>query len=451
MTFYGEDIHREIITATEGKNLAIEVYFCIPRYFDRVMLTNQFDQFFKTLQLPGPIVYHADTHEPIADVMILVPKEPLAKSLIKLKQYIKPYIMNSVIHMLVSILANGQGDKRVMTCELRFNTRCWRVTSMSYYHPIPITDPIWVAKVLGINPQRVESPRVIDYERDSITFYSSDMMEGRINLERELSGVLITGFIDQEDGKDVLYIVLLYNSQLKEWEFPNCELNRQSSIKTSNLTLLERDTHMTFKNVITYANLAYFDQHRTHVSFILVNDSPCLVAGKRIGIPINRLVEMSHGFLKVPSYEGEIIEYGLLMQHQLIFRNIISSPKLSKVLNSIYQVSPDACQYSPSECSVCAELLVESRTLCKNGHILCGICATKISSEAGARCPMCRSFILSKTISNQLLDHFVMSEHPKEYSDRLQKIGNSNLNNFWLYNKRFQGKKISYHGRKGDQ
>lgn len=440
MSSYDERCHREMIADFQGKNLAVEVYFCLPVHFDLAMLKNHVSIFFKKLGLNDSVIHKCDYNRSFTDEEMTTPKIPLNNSNAALKKYIRPYTVDTLVHVFISILSNDTNDTKSMICEIRLNERFWKITS-SIDKSIKVSDSDWILKCFGVEEIPILPRDHEFFPSDTITFYG--VGDGILPSNDALE-LLIVGYFNQEDGNEILYITLIMNQALKQWEFPNREIRRGVSIKSSNLSLLERDTYITEDQCAHHVHLAYFDRFKTHVSFILVKNRSHLAPGKRIGVPFNQLQEMSKDTLKLESYENGKEKYGLKKVDQLILKNLIMSPKFSKVMTSLFQSRMKIYQQSSEDCAVCSELLIESKVLCSNGHTFCAKCAEEISSAQQAKCPMCRIPILNPGISNQLLDGLIMQHHPKEYNDRVKILKKGNNSNFWLYNERCQGNKVDH-------
>lgn len=70
------------------------------------------------------------------------------------------------------------------------------------------------------------------------------------------------------------------------------------------------------------------------------------------------------------------------------------------------------------DCPICMELLVDSRTVCSNGHTICDDCSKQINLF----CPECRSSLLQQSIPNRALDQIIQNRYPYEYAKKYHEL-----------------------------
>jgi hypothetical protein len=93
------------------------------------------------------------------------------------------------------------------------------------------------------------------------------------------------------------------------------------------------------------------------------------------------------------------------------------------------------------ECSVCADLLVQGKIICENGHTICNSCYVHINGKK-ASCPFCRNNLLQKPINNLHLEEIIKIHYPKRYSEKIIEMGSQSLT--WQHDPMFNGDFIFY-------
>lgn len=301
---------------------------------------------------------------------------------------------------------------------------------------------------------------------------------------------LLVGYFDEVDGKDVLYIVLLWAkkdgcSKEQGWVLPGKrdraydKTKGDISIEDANYSLVEKEIGMERSSVAYHVVLAYFDDRKREqrmkssgfFSFVLLNKKPQLIASKRIGIPLNGLVQLAKREIVIP-YDSENQldannqfdsnnHFGLVRNHDSLLLNIFETAKFFHVMEKIkrhrikykQQLITNPGMPIPNipdldngyECPICMDLMVGTKTICENGHCICGICLKNILAVRGTvYCPLCRSSLLPKPIANIVLEGIVQSQYPSQYAEKFQILSGQQPRT-WKDDEIFNGGYIQYY------
>jgi len=204
--------------------------------------------------------------------------------------------------------------------------------------------------------------------------------------------------------------------------------------------------------------LGYFDDRKREqrmkssgfVSFVLLNKKPQLVSHKRIGIPLNGLMQLARREIVIPcDYSASSAKYGLIRNHDSLLLSIFNTTKFYHVMNKIKmnRTKNDIHSFSEFdvgyECQICMEILVETKIICENGHSVCGKCCSVLKNIYLANCHICRKDILSSPISNIVLEEIIQNRYPKQYAERYHLLTNQEPIT-WKNDPVFNGSYVQY-------
>lgn len=289
---------------------------------------------------------------------------------------------------------------------------------------------------------------------------------------------LLVGYFDEIDGQDVLHIVLLFSDMTKSddikeegWMLPGKRDRSYDkhkgdiSVQDADYSLVEKEIGVDRKNIDHHIGLGYFDDRIREqrmkssgfFSFVLLNEKPVFIPGKRIGVPLNVLIQLARREITIPRDPQIVNNYGLIRNHDSLLLNIFETTKFYHTMNKIklnqvkyrelLRTNPNAKRPSLSEfdngydCEICSDLLVGAVVICPNGHSVCGTCRPKIVQTG--KCPNCRANILQKTIPNIILEGIVQNQYPKRYAERYVELTNQQPMT-WKNDPAFNGKYIQY-------
>ena len=301
------------------------------------------------------------------------------------------------------------------------------------------------------------------------------------------SGIILTedllvGYFDQVENQDVLHIVLLWAKTIGEskeqgWVLPGKRdraydtiKNGDISIEDANYSLVEKEIGLDRSSVAYHVVLGYFDDRKREqrmkssgfVSFVLLNKKPQLIPSKRIGIPLNGLVQLAKREIRIP-YDcisiGPSEKFGLVRNHDSLLLNIFETTKFYHVMDKVrinraryrqqlvvnpHLEMPEFPELDNGyECQICMDLLVGTKIICTNGHSICGICLDAIKQTNNPKCPSCRKPILAEPIANIVLEGIVQSQYPTRYAERYHFLSGRQPVT-WKDDPTFNGKYIQY-------
>lgn len=282
---------------------------------------------------------------------------------------------------------------------------------------------------------------------------------------------IIVAYFDQ----DILHIILVWakpeEDKLLGWVLPGKrdraydKNNGDISVEDANYSLIEKEIGCNRSNIAYHFIIGYFDDRKREqrmkssgfVSFILLDKKPELIAGQRIGIPINGLIKLVKHEITIPRYPQSPEVFGLIRNHDSLLLNVMETTKFCHIMNKIkiaqakwrellqYNIQakrPELPEFETGyDCSICMELIVDAKIICENGHSVCGLCFQTLNSMKQP-C-FCRSDLLPKSIPNHNLEHIVQNQYPKVYAERYGLIFGSEPIT-WKNDDMFNGTHIQY-------
>lgn len=266
---------------------------------------------------------------------------------------------------------------------------------------------------------------------------------------------LIVGYFDEINGQDILYIILIWSKvddMYKEhgWCLPGkrdraYDPNKGDlSIEDANCSLVEKEIGVKRHNIIHHTVLGYFDDRKREqrmkssgfVSFVLLDSKPQLQSSKMIAVPLNGLLLLARREIQLSRHPQENDTYRLTRNHDSLLMSVFDTTKFYhtmqnfKVAQARYKAEIRAGRAGAKwvileidagfECTICADLMVEGRVICKNGHTVCRPCVSQLDKRSG--CPFCRSPIFNDLISNLALNAVIQAHYPKKYAERCQQM-----------------------------
>lgn len=295
------------------------------------------------------------------------------------------------------------------------------------------------------------------------------------------SGIILTedllvGYFDQTNGQDILYIVLLWartdESKEEGWVLPGKRdraYDKNSgdiSIEDANYSLVEKEIGVDRSEVAYHVVLGYFDDRKREqrmkssgfVSFVLLRNKPRLIPCKRIGIPLNALIQLAKREITIPNTAESNERYGLIRNHDSLLLNVFETTKFYHTMDKIklnqarwrelQRTNGNCVRPSFSEldsgfdCEICTELLLGAKIICMNGHTICGSC-TETVYAMNQKCPTCRNLVLSEPVKNIALENIVQNQYPKLYAERYIEI-TGHQPTTWKDDVVFNGTQIQY-------
>lgn len=289
---------------------------------------------------------------------------------------------------------------------------------------------------------------------------------------------IIVGYFDKINNQDILHIILLWAKPEEGvsslgWALPGKRdraYDKKSgdiSVEDANYSLIEKEIGCDRSNIAYHFIIGYFDDRKREqrmkssgfVSFILLDKKPELISGQRIGIPVNGLIKLIKHEITIPRYSQDNVSFGLIRNHDSLLLNIMETTKFCHIMNKIKiaqakwrelveidtrATRPDLPEFDTGyDCSICMELIVDSKIICDNGHSICGACSKTLYSTKNCFCPICRSILLPEAIPNRILEHIVQNQYPKIYAERYsQLVGSEPIS--WKNDSIFNGSHIQY-------
>lgn len=281
-------------------------------------------------------------------------------------------------------------------------------------------------------------------------------------LKEDIEGVILTedvmvGYFDQ----DVLHVVLLWANKSGEepgWVLPGKKdraydkIKGDISVRDADYSLIKKEIDVDPEGIAYHFILGYFDDRKREqrmktsgwISFVLLNEKPTLEPGKRIGVPLNLLVQLAQREIVLPPTSSSPISdaKGMARNHDSLILSIIDTAKFYNTMEKIKHAQiqwkqllltnpkanrPVLSELDPgTECQVCSSLLVGVKVICFNGHILCGICLPRIQ-QANNCCPECRENIPKNPVSLPQIESMIKSQNPKLYAERFQEMQALNI------------------------
>lgn len=312
---------------------------------------------------------------------------------------------------------------------------------------------------------------------------------GPVLTEDLLVGYFDT-IVDLQTGekRDVLHIVLLYAQEEEGWtmpgkrdraydlkkkddsgndiEYPLEELKKADmSIQDGNYGLVEKEIGVKRSHVVANIVLGCFDDRKREarmkttsiVSFCLLDQKPSFIPGKRIGVPLNALVQLVQHEITIPPNTSSPREGKLLIRnHDSLILSVLKTAAFYSAMEKVkhahvkfkelLRANPQANYPSLSsidssyECPICANILVDVRSVCRNGHDMCGVCYEAIAQANS--CPDCRGALDVR--ENRSMEEVVKQRYPEQYAVRFKQIHNDANPFTWREDPAFNGNQIHY-------
>lgn len=328
------------------------------------------------------------------------------------------------------------------------------------------------------------NPQATAEEVDNVSFWreyfknipqpSKSGADGK-NPPNSLGPILTTDilpiFVDRVQNKkgelvEKVFVVLTWAKQDSEhkemgWVLPGkrdraySETEKQDiSIEDSSLNLVEKELALKRTDVRHIFKLCYFDDRmrdnrmkvNSSLECVILNKAPDFEkSGKLIALPYNAFVQLVRHEIRVPNprLNNNNQSHGFVWNHDSLLYALLTSNEFQNKMQSLFMMickwreslkrDPSA-QLPPfpeieygNNCEICADLLFDSKILCKNGHTVCGSCS---GSLVGKPCPECRSPSLNPFIKNLALDELVKSNYPMEYAQKYAEINGSEMLSF---------------------